>query len=73
MKYKYFNITELMREPKTVLPEVEKAPVTIRRQNKEDLVLMTATDFHKMFDVAFLARSKAANSWDSISNNVSKK
>ena len=66
MKYKHFNITELMREPKRILPLVEKEPVMIRRQNKDDLVLMTADEFHKMFDVAIIARAKVAGQWDEL-------
>ena len=66
MKYKYFNITELMREPKLVLPSVEVAPVMIRRQNKSDLVLMTAEEFHKMFDIAIVARNNVDHKWDEL-------
>lgn len=66
MKYKHYNITTLLREPKKVLPDVEKGPVMIRRQNKDDLVLMTADDFHKMFDVAIAARARVDNQWEEL-------
>ena len=66
MKYKYFNITELMREPKKVLPCVQKEPVFIRHQNKPDLVLMTAEQFHKMFDVSIIARANVDKKWDDL-------
>ena len=66
MQYKHFNWTVLLREPSQVLPDAEKAPVMIRRQGKEDLVLMTAEDFHKMFDVAIAARKNVADKWEDL-------
>ena len=58
MQYKHFNWTVLLRDPNKVLPSVESGPVMIRRQNKPDLVLMTADEYHKMFDVAIAARAR---------------
>lgn len=66
MKMKHFNITALIRQTNDVVDEAEKGPVGIRRQSKPDLVLMTADDFHQMFDVAIAARSNVADKWGKL-------
>ncbi len=66
MRYKHHNITALLREPKKVMPDVENGPVVIRRRNESDLVIMTAEDFHKMFDIAIVARNNVDHKWDEL-------